>query len=160
MLRIPLVVAGPGVPAGQRIGTQVSLLDLAPTILDWAGLPPLPTQRGRSLLRALDDREAYAETDHGVNDTRKLALRAGAGRWKAVLTFDRKTDDPLGEEWFDLGKDAAEARSSPPPDSAAAAIRARLLDRWRAARQQGAGGLPVDLTPEQIEQLRALGYVQ
>ena len=160
MVRIPLLFAGPGVEAGRRVPSQVSLLDLAPTLLDWAGLPALPTQRGRSLLRPLDEREAYGETDHGLPDTRKLFLRGGAAKWKAILTFDRKTDAAVSEEWYDLGSDPRETRSVPPPESAATLVRARLGKRWQEARQQGQGGRPVDLSPEQMEQLRALGYVQ
>ena len=160
LVRIPLLLAGPGVAPGQRVASQVSLLDLAPTLLDWAGLPPLPTQRGRSLLRPLEEREAYGETDHGLLDTRKLFLRAGAVKWKAILTFDRKTDAAVSEEWYDLANDPQETRSARPPAPAAAAIRARLLERWQEARRRGQGGRPVDLSPEQLEQLRALGYVQ
>ena len=160
LVRIPLLLAGPGVAPGQRVAAQVSLLDLAPTLLDWAGLPALPTQRGRSLLRPLDEREAYGETDHGPADTRKLFLRGGAAKWKAILTLDRKTNAATAEEWYDLATDPQEKRSVPPPESAAAAVRARLLKRWQEARQQGQGGRPVDLSPAQLEQLRALGYVQ
>jgi arylsulfatase A-like enzyme len=48
-LRIPLVVSGPNV----RVGTEsrmALLTDLAPTILQLAGLPPEPRHDGRSLL--------------------------------------------------------------------------------------------------------------
>jgi arylsulfatase A-like enzyme len=159
-IRIPLVLHGPGITPGRRESTQVSLFDLAPTILDWAGLPPLPTQRGRSLLRPLEARQAYGETDHGLNETRKLFFRDGAGRSKVILTFDRASGDSRAEEWYDLGADPRETRNAPPPEAAAARLRSSLLERWKAARSQGEGGVPVDLSPEQMEQLRALGYVQ
>lgn len=159
-LRIPLVLRGPGIPAGRREPAQVNHLDLAPTILDWAGLPPLPTQRGRSLLKPLEYRPAYGETDHALPDARKLFLRDGTGRSKVILTYDRKSDALTQEEWFDLGADPGETRSSAPPEAAAARIRTSLLERWQAARRQGQGGLPVELSPEQVEQLRALGYIQ
>jgi arylsulfatase A-like enzyme len=159
-IRIPLVVRGPGIAPGRRESTQVSLFDIAPTILDWAGLPALPTQRGRSLLRPLDTRPAYGETDRGLNETRKLFFRDGGGRSKAILTFDRASSHARSEEWYDLGADPGETRSAPPPEAAAARLRASLLERWQAARRLGEGGALVDLSPEQIEQLRALGYVQ
>jgi arylsulfatase A-like enzyme len=38
VIRVPLVVRGPGVPA-RREPAPVSLLDVAPTVLAWAGLP-------------------------------------------------------------------------------------------------------------------------
>lgn len=48
-LRIPLIVAGPGVPAGIRVRAPVGASDIAATVLDLAGVPEhLP---GRSLAR-------------------------------------------------------------------------------------------------------------
>lgn len=54
-MRLPFVIAGPGVPAGRRMMTPVSHLDLLPTLLDLAGgldhvVAPLD---GRSLWPAL-----------------------------------------------------------------------------------------------------------
>ncbi|MFO0980382.1 MAG: sulfatase-like hydrolase/transferase [Planctomycetota bacterium] len=46
---VPLILRGPGVPAGQRIGERVSLVDLGPTLLDLAGLAAPPTFEGSSL---------------------------------------------------------------------------------------------------------------
>lgn len=37
-VRVPAVVAGPGVAAGKRVSDNVSLFDLGPTILEWAGV--------------------------------------------------------------------------------------------------------------------------
>ena len=54
-LRIPLIVRGPGVPAGRKVQRQVSNIDFAPTLLDMAnaragrkpdGVSLLPTLRG------------------------------------------------------------------------------------------------------------------
>ena len=46
-IRVPMVVIHPGREgAGRRVGGQVSLVDLAPTILAAAGLPPEPGQSG------------------------------------------------------------------------------------------------------------------
>ena len=69
MYNIPLILAGPGVPAcGQNTDTLTSLVDVAPTLLDLCGLSPLPTAHGRSLrpvLKGTADpstwRDAFAE---------------------------------------------------------------------------------------------------
>lgn len=49
-LRTPLVIAWPGV-AARVVATPVSLIDIAPTVLDAAGLPPVAGLAGYSLRR-------------------------------------------------------------------------------------------------------------
>ena len=44
-----LIMAGPGIEPGQA--DEMSLLDVAPTVLELLGLEPLPGMRGTSLLR-------------------------------------------------------------------------------------------------------------
>ena len=43
-----LIMAGPGIEAGEREGMH--LLDVAPTVLDLLGLPRAPGMRGQSLV--------------------------------------------------------------------------------------------------------------
>ncbi len=50
VLRVPLVIAAPGLLAPAVVTTPVSLLDVAPTILDLLGLAATPGQRGTSLV--------------------------------------------------------------------------------------------------------------
>ena len=45
-IRVPLILAGPGVPRSQTIETLVRLIDVTPTLLDLAHLPPLPGTTG------------------------------------------------------------------------------------------------------------------
>ncbi len=49
-VRVPLVMRGPGIKRGQRIETPVSLVDMAPTICELAGLDPRASFNGESLL--------------------------------------------------------------------------------------------------------------
>ncbi len=155
VVRVPLIVAGPRVP--QRLEReQASLVDLAPTVLAWAGLPVPSSMQGRSLLAPLPPREAYGETDHVPDGTRKLFLRDGGSGHKLVLSLDRKTDAIRGVEWFDL---AADPREQSPSSEAPSEVQRRALERWRAARAKGAAAPKVELSPEQIERLKALGYV-
>jgi arylsulfatase A-like enzyme len=159
VIRVPLIVHGPGIAARVE-KAQASLLDVAPTILAWAGLPPLPAAQGRSLLAPIGgEREAYGETDHTTDGTRKLFLRAGEGRWKGVLSLDETGSQIRRQEWFDLARDPLETREARPRDDVAEAIAARARQRWRDGRGRGLGAT-VQLTPEQKEQLRALGYIK
>jgi arylsulfatase A-like enzyme len=158
VVRIPLLFSGPGV-APRREAAQTSLLDVAPTALTWAGVPVPAPMQGRSLLARAGDREGYGETDHTVDGTHKLFLRAGARRWKTILSLDRDGASVRGEEWYDLSVDPGESRSVRPPPATADAMRRVALERWKAARRRGAGAPAVTLSPEQRERLRALGYV-
>ncbi|HET9022749.1 MAG TPA: sulfatase-like hydrolase/transferase [Ornithinibacter sp.] len=66
-IQVPLVVVGPGVPAGPR-QDLVSNVDLAPTFEDLAGLRPPAFRSGRSLAPSLRDPSAitgdYAFVEH------------------------------------------------------------------------------------------------
>lgn len=54
LLSVPLIVRAPGIfPDPERVSAKVSLVDLAPTLLDLAGLAPGPELRGRSLLAVM-----------------------------------------------------------------------------------------------------------
>jgi arylsulfatase A-like enzyme len=65
-IRVPLIMIGPGISPGSTVDAQVSLADVAPTLLDWAGIDPEPDIPGRTLLDALQgadprDSTVYAE---------------------------------------------------------------------------------------------------
>jgi len=47
--RVPLIIAGPGVPAGRTVGSPVELIDVYPTLVALAGLQPPQGLQGRSL---------------------------------------------------------------------------------------------------------------
>jgi choline-sulfatase len=72
-VRIPAVLAGPGVPRGARCGTNVSLVDVYPTIVDALGLPTAADDAelpGRSLLdiasSGYEERTVFSEY-HSAN---------------------------------------------------------------------------------------------
>ena len=48
--RVPMIVAGPGLPQGQVIDDPVSLIDIFPTLMDLAGVEHPPGLDGHSLL--------------------------------------------------------------------------------------------------------------
>ncbi len=57
--RVLMALHGPGVPAERRT-ELASLIDVAPTVLDWFGLPE--SYEGATLLEPLGDRVIYGET--------------------------------------------------------------------------------------------------
>jgi len=67
VMRIPLIISGPGIPAGQRFKTFVRSYDLAPSILDYAGATALAAASGlsfRPLLRG--QREDIERIGYGI----------------------------------------------------------------------------------------------
>ena len=59
-IRVPLIVAGPGVPAGRTDSTMVSTIDLAPTFDEIAGARPRAPADGTSMLALWHGRPAPA----------------------------------------------------------------------------------------------------
>lgn len=54
-IAVPLAFFGPGVPPGAALPGAASTVDIVPTLLDLAGLPPTPQAEGRSLVPLMDD---------------------------------------------------------------------------------------------------------
>ena len=100
-VRVPLVVAGPGVRAGQVVPTVVQTIDLLPTALSALGIPRPARLRGRDLgpllagdAKARDDGRAFVETD----DYELMASgpdRLVCQRRAAACALYRPADDPL-----------------------------------------------------------------
>jgi arylsulfatase A-like enzyme len=91
-MHVPLLFVGPGVPAGRRVATPVQTVDIAPTILAWAGLEPTPSSDGASLLLAfagqdLPQRVVYGESVslRRLFDVSPLRF-VREGRWKRRTT--------------------------------------------------------------------------
>lgn len=88
-VRIPLAMTGPDVVAGQRCRNIVSLIDLCPTFMEMAGLPPREALDGESLLPLAQGRtttsrdSAYACFMGTTLNTSGYMLRRG--RWKYVV---------------------------------------------------------------------------
>jgi arylsulfatase A-like enzyme len=77
-LRVPLIVRGPGVVPGAVVAAPVGTVDLAPTILDFAGLPVPASIEGRSLLGFLagkNDRREWVLTENDHEMGMQLYLR-------------------------------------------------------------------------------------
>ncbi len=87
---VPMIVAGPGVPKGRRVKTGTSLLDLAATAIDVAGLEhdpvrgTLPGQSLREIAQNDDDpdRTIFSEYHDGGSTTGTFMVRWQ--QWKYV----------------------------------------------------------------------------
>lgn len=145
-LHVPLVLRHPDSLTGERIfDDAVGLADVAPTLLEWMHLPPLPAARGRSLLAVTDSyvkREFPARPEVSqLPDRGVFAVREGPWRlvWNPLKTkpVDRPAAaPPLAEiALYDLDSDPDGAH-----DVAARhpEIAARLVNAIRAWRERQA----------------------
>ncbi len=154
-LRVPLVVRGPGTPAGAAVADQVALTDVAPTLLELAGLPGERKMQGRSLAGLAagsgGGRPLVFSLTDPVMPAPQVAARSLAGKviWQEdgrVLGYDLAAD-PL--EVTDLG--------GPPPglgvswaDYQAHTEQATPLMREPLPRRHS--------EPGEAERLQLLGY--
>lgn len=129
-IHTPLVIAGPGIPAGRRIDAQVYLRDLFPTICDFAGAPVPKGLDAHSLLPLIAGTasELYPEVFTYFTDTER-AVRTD--RWK-LIEYPKAGRRQL----FDLAADPNELNDlSDEPDRAGLVhdLHARLVALERAA---------------------------
>lgn len=61
LMRVPMIVKGPGVPAGKVVGEPVSTIDLGPTFYELSGIQPELVQHGSSLWPLIADEGAARE---------------------------------------------------------------------------------------------------
>lgn len=154
-LRIPMLVKQPGnVGAGTRIERLVETVDVAPSILATAGLPPEDPSQGRDLI---------------TGTARPFSLHR-AGRERAITTEDgwrlgyRWTDEGFAPRWLRR----VDGSGGDGPDVLADSL--TVVDLWldpitqihRANQGLAAHGRDgsVALDPVDEDLLRSLGYIQ
>ncbi len=109
LLRVPMIVQGPGVPAGKVICDPVSTLDLGPTFYDYGKAKALQTQHGQSLRPLL---EGEGKREFALNEWGLLPGRVGVAlELRTVRTRHHKMTLDLNSgagELYDLEADPGE----------------------------------------------------
>jgi arylsulfatase A-like enzyme/Flp pilus assembly protein TadD len=154
-LRVPWVMAGPQIPAGQVSRTVARSIDILPTLADYAGLPRPADVDGRSLRAAADGQEmsdapSYAESLYPELELGWAPLHA----WRTAAFKFIKAPHP---ELYDLQGDASETKNRVEEQHARANELQRKLEEALLRTPAPAAASPVDT--ETVERLRALGYV-
>jgi arylsulfatase A-like enzyme len=135
-IKVPLMVRGPGFPAGRRVQEQASNVDLAPTILQAAGARPGRVQDGVSLRKLLGRRPPKRDllVETGTN-TPGLPTYSQLHTRRWVLE-----DVSTGEvELYDLSRDPFQLDNLA-YDPSFAAIRAKLEARLAKLRDCAGSG--------------------
>jgi len=145
LLRVGLIMRGPGVPGGQVIGDPVSTLDLASTILDYSGVEPDHATHGRTLRPLL---EGGAGRDFALNEWDLRASRCGVAldlrtvRTRTHrLTVERNSE---AGELYDLVDDPHEMTNR---------FDDRALRRVRRELEEMIASRPADELTEQLPQV-------
>ncbi len=102
VLQVPLVIRLPGQESGRVVDTPVSLVDLAPTVLDLTGAAPLPSAEGRSLKPALLGRPLDSVPVFAMSMERQSRFRPVAEGHYAVIDGKHKLVLHLGEQRREL----------------------------------------------------------
>lgn len=168
--RLPLIVAQHGrLPAGRVVESPVGLIDVPVTILELAGIGIPATFEGHSLTGLIDGDDvsagpAYVFMESGYQEATQLTVRQG--EWKLIRIRAQEDREEMTGTEFEL----YDVRADPGESTNLAAARpdvverlSRVLDEWYRGgpqRREGAEELdPQSLSPEELEQLQSLGYV-
>jgi arylsulfatase A-like enzyme len=142
-VRVPLIVRGPGVPAGRMLDYFALNIDLAPTLVEMArAQPPGDFMDGRSLYPLLGDNPLPASSwrsdflvEHWTDTNEGLPTWAGIrARDRVYVEYERTNE----REYYDLGRDPHQLQNQ--ANGTPAATLEPLQARLRALRScRGAG---------------------
>ena len=161
VIRIPLLIRHPGNPAGSRSDAPVLNMDLLPTIASMTSAE-VPQELDGIDLRAPIGRDRHRIVTAMTNNQRYEILSEQDGR-KLIQTCTEE----FSEELYDLNSDPGEKHNLILDDPALANHLDELLGEALPVEPCGMiravtqGRAPEDLlSPEQIEELKSLGYIQ
>jgi arylsulfatase A-like enzyme len=136
-LHIPLIVRAPGrLPAGSRIPSLLQNHDLAPTLLEAAGVPAPRTMEGQSFWKLLTGEIANGGREEVIccecTLQQKWCLRTRD--YKFILSREQDVYGTAMRELYDLRSDPREERNIAEERPQVAAEMERRLESWIADR--------------------------
>jgi len=160
-LRVPLVIDDPSHPRGTRLATMVQTIDVAPTILEIAGIPVDATMDGQSLVPLLAGADGYVERPAiSITDPHRMAARTP--EWlllrcqAAGCPRPRPQDASAVLELYDLAHDPTQLTNLAGTGLAAERELTPLLDALpTSGRRQSVDD---GMSAEQEKVLRERGY--
>ena len=168
-IHVPLLLRPPQpVTAGAVVGESVGTVDVAPTLLGWAGLPAPASFRGRPLPPGPDGEAGATRTLFAEHRARVAAIRGDVYLARDLEGLDAPRPDritggelhPLPERAARLGTPAVGPPPYRPPEEVPGAgeLGPLLSAHAESAPRPEADPAPVD--PDARERLRELGYLE
>lgn len=166
-IHVPLVVSFPerfarerGFPQNGRSSCPASTVDLFPTVLDFVGIPAPSGIDGNSVIPQHPPRDSCSRAVVSERFENDRLLEAAIVSRSLKLIVDHRSGD---KQLYDLESDAAEVRDlAKERAEAAASLAADLANRLNSDGSSMAPWIqaaPVAVPEEDLERLRALGYV-
>jgi len=167
LIRVPLIMAGGGLPGNVRVPHTTTMIDFYPTLLELAGAPIPPYVPGTPMfsrsgeLIVTNDRLTYTDLDKTSPDVSKWDTAIIKGRYKvashkkgqAHWIFDRETDPGEHENLVGTGR-LPKKLEQDLIDS----LRAEV-DRYDQLSRQFGEPVWMEADDSVEEELNALGYV-
>ena len=162
-IKVPLIIAGPGLPAGSVISDQVRHVDLLPTILELvsggepASEPEETKPSGESLVPLMKGSKR-GKTPPSYAESWYQRLHFGWSELRAVRTPEWKYIDAPRHELYDLKKDAGENTNvASARENVAQGLGAEVQRLGKPRAANVASERSVDSAT--VERLQSLGYL-
>ena len=168
--RIPMILAGPGVPEGRRVQAPVGVIDVLPTVLDLLGVETPEDVEGRSLAPfriggdggdtpryVIGDKHSAltAKSRRSAPYENPLQISLEVNGAKVLHDFSKRQTI-----YFDLTADPHEERPlDKPPVDLVPPLGRRLVNWYRDLEKYEAKSGTV-LSEDDIKQLKSLGYIE
>ncbi|MGH9544519.1 MAG: sulfatase-like hydrolase/transferase [Terriglobales bacterium] len=155
-IHVPLMLKLPqNQSAGKRVTARASLVDVAPTILEIAGVPIPSQMQGQSLLRiakANTDQAAYSVSDF----PRRAFGWSSLESWRVGKYLYIRAPKP---ELYDLSADPGATRNLAQTSKATLETIAGQLDAFDRRFSDAGNSTGPELTSSEMQKLASLGYV-
>jgi len=160
ILRVPLIVKAPDLPESVRSRDLVSLIDLAPTLLDLAGIEAPAKMEGRSLRPVMENGSPGSSlVISEMVDLNWYCVALRSERYKYV--YDERR--PTFRQLFDLRQDPGEKQDlfgqRPGEEAEFENHLQRHLERVRSEGERDDGG-GWQVEGDVVRRLKALGYIE
>lgn len=164
LMRVPLIMAGPGIPKGKRIGDPVSLIDIVPTINELLGGDLLGGVQGESLVPVMEGKRKSKGEIYFSNVVANQQIDALLiDQFKVIAMEDGSF------RLYDILKDSSELHdiSAIMPEKVKPMVDKLLAirkknEQRRLNKKTSSGFVPNSKTQEDeiVNQLKSLGYIK